>query len=185
MGTRSCNTGGATYLNASMTGHRGRSAWWAAGAWAGRVEGVGSHPLLDLTTVATDDVEGFLGRAGEVFAVHRGHDSGNTSAGVIAGGRRWFVKWATDPEAIGYLESAVRFHAAVRHPAIAALRSWFTFPSGLGLVHDWVPGEVLNDPLAPGGLPRQDPRSAFARFRRLPVPEVLAAYGTVLDAHRA
>jgi len=53
------------------------------------------------------------------------------------------------------------------------------------VVHDWVPGEVLSDPLAPGGLPRENPRSAFARFRRLPVPEVLAAYGTVLDAHRA
>lgn len=145
---------------------------------------VGSHPLLDLTTVATDDIEGFLGRAGEVFVVHRGHDSGNTSVGVIAGGRRWFVKWAADPEAIGHLESAVRFHAAIRHPAIAALRSWFTFPSGLGVIHDWVPGEVLNDLRAPGALPRQDPRSAFARFRRLSLHDVLTAYGTVLDAHR-
>jgi len=41
---------------------------------------VGSHPLLDLTSLATDDVEGFLGQAGNVFAIHRGHDSGNTSA---------------------------------------------------------------------------------------------------------
>jgi serine/threonine-protein kinase len=103
------------------------------------VKNVGSHPLLDLTSVTTDDVEGFLGQVGEVFVVHRGHDSGNTSAGVIVGGRRWFVKWAAGPEAIGHLESAVRFHAAVRHPAIAALRAWFTFPSGLGVVHDWVP----------------------------------------------
>ncbi len=144
-----------------------------------------SHPLLGLTNVTTDDVEGFLGQAGEVFAVHRGHDSGNTSAGLSTGGRRWFVKWATDPEAVHQLESAVRFHTAVSHPAIAALRAWFTFPSGLAVVHDWVPGEVLNDPLAPGALPRQDLRSAFARFRALPVPDVLAAYGTVLDAHRA
>ena len=35
------------------------------------LEDVGSHPLLDLTNVTTDDVEGFLGQAGEVFAVHR------------------------------------------------------------------------------------------------------------------
>jgi len=27
--------------------------------------------------LATDDVEGFLDQAGEVFVVHRGHDSGN------------------------------------------------------------------------------------------------------------
>jgi hypothetical protein len=88
-----------------------------------------------------------------VFVVHRGHDSGNTSAGLIAGGRRWFVKWATGPEAVRHLRSAVRFHDAVTHPAIVALRSWFTVPSGLAQVHDWVPGEVLNDSLVPGGLP--------------------------------
>jgi serine/threonine protein kinase, bacterial len=139
--------------------------------------------LLDLTGIGTDDVEAFLRRAGDVFVVHRGHDSKNTSAGVAAGHRRWFVKWATDPEAIGHLESAVRFHAAVRHPAIVTVRGWFTLPSGLALVHDWVPGEVLNDPLVPGGLPRDDPRSAFARFRRLGVAEALAAFSVVLDAH--
>jgi hypothetical protein len=149
------------------------------------VKDVGSHPLLDLTHLMTDDVEGFLRQAGEVFAVYRGHDSGNTSAGVSIDGRRWFVKWAAEPEAICHLESAVRLHTAVRHPAIAALRAWFTFASGLAVVHDWVRGEVLNDPLAPGALPRADRRSAFARFRRLPVRDVLAAYGTVLDAHRA
>jgi serine/threonine-protein kinase len=55
--------------------------------------------------------------------------------------------------------------------------------AGLGVVHDWVPGEVLNDPLAPDGLPRADPRSAFARFRRLSLHDVLTAYGTILDAH--
>ena len=47
-----------------------------------------------------------------------------------------------------------------------------------------LPTAQLNDPLAPGGLPRENPRSAFARFRRLPVLDVLTAYGTVLDAHR-
>jgi serine/threonine-protein kinase len=151
----------------------------------GKVKDVGSLPLLDLTNLTTDDVEGFLRQAGEVFTVHRGHDSGNTAVGVSVGGRRWFVKWATEPEAICQLESAVRLHTAVRHPAIAALRGWFTFASGLAVVHDWVPGEVLNDPLAPGALPRADPRSAFARFRQIPVRDVLAVYGTVLDAHRA
>jgi serine/threonine-protein kinase len=117
--------------------------------------------------------------------MHRGHDSNNTSAGVSVDGQRWFVKWATSPEAVRHLESAIRFHTAVTHPAIAAMRASFTFPSGLPLLHDWVPGQVLNDPLAPDGLPRNDPRSAFARFRRLPVAEVIAAFGTVLDAHRA
>jgi hypothetical protein len=82
---------------------------------------VSGHPLLDLREIGTGDVEAFLRQAGDVLAVHRGHDSKNTPA----------------------------------------------------------------DPLAPGGLPRDDPRSAFARFRRLPVSEILTAFGTVLDAHRA
>jgi serine/threonine-protein kinase len=145
---------------------------------------VSAFPLLDLSEARTDDVEALLRQVGEVFVVFRGHDSGNTSAGVLAEGRRWFVKWATKPEAVVHLRSAVRFHAAVRHPAVAALRNWFAIPSGLALVHDWVPGEVLNDPRAPRGLPRHDSRSAFSRFRRLPVAQILAAVSTVLDAHR-
>lgn len=156
-----------------------------AGRRAGRVVGVGAHPLLDLTSVEADDVEVFLRGLGEVFVVHRGHDSNNTSAGVEIDGRRWFVKWATNPEAVSHLASAVRFHTMVRHPAIAALRGWFRFGAGLALVHEWVSGEVLNDPLAPGGLPRQDPRSAFARFRRLNPREVLATVSTVFDVHLA
>jgi hypothetical protein len=146
---------------------------------------VGGHPLLDLTSVEADDVEVFLRDLGKVFVVHRGHDSNNTSAGVEIGGRRWFVKWATDPEAVSHLECAVRFHTVVSHPAIAALRGWFTFASGLALVHDWAAGEVLNDPLAPGGLPRGDPRSAFARFRRLGLREALGVLSTIFDVHLA
>jgi serine/threonine-protein kinase len=146
---------------------------------------VGGHPLLDLTSIGSDDVEVFLRAQGEVFAVHRGHDSNNTSAGVAIDGRRWFVKWATDSEGVSHLRSAVRFHTMVSHPAIAALRGWFTLPSGLALVHDWVTGEVLNDPLAPGGMPREDLRSAFARFRRLNLRETLAVISTVFDVHLA
>ena len=146
---------------------------------------MGGHLLPDLTSIEADDVEVFLRDLGKVFVVHRGHDSNNTSAGVEIGGRRWFVKWATDPEAVSRLECAVRFHTVISHPAIAALRGWFTFPSGLALVHDWVTGEVLNDPLALGGLPRQDPRSAFTRFRGLGLRETLAAISTIFDVHLA
>ncbi len=122
---------------------------------------MGGHPLVDLTSIGSGDVEGFLRGLGDVFVVHRGHDSGNTSAGVEIDGRRWFVKWATDPEPVTHLESAVRFHAMVSHPAIAGLRGWFRFRSGLALVHDWVAGAVLNDPLVPGhGTRRVPPRRA-------------------------
>jgi serine/threonine-protein kinase len=140
-------------------------------------------PALSADSASTDDVEVYLRQATSVLAVHRGHDSGNTSAVVAAGGQRWFVKWSADPAAVPHLESAIRFHAIVRHPAIAALRHVIRTPSGLALVHDWVPGEILNDALAPGSLPRQHPASAFARFRRLSVTEIAAALEVVLDAH--
>ena len=127
----------------------------------------------------------YLASRGEVFATITGHDSRNTSYGVAVAGERWFVKHAADPEAIAELESAIRFHAAVRHPAIVPLAGVIRAPDGLAIVHPWRNGEVLNDPLAPGALPREDPASAFARFRALPVPELLAALDTIIDAHVA
>jgi serine/threonine protein kinase len=135
--------------------------------------------------IDTDDVEAYLGKIGDVVVVHRGHDSNNTSAVVAVDGVRWFVKWATDPVSVAHLESAVRFHAAVTHPAIAAMEGWFRTPSGMAVVHEWAPGEIINDPLAPGGLPRSHPDSAYARFRRLPVGELVAAVDTVLEVHLA
>jgi hypothetical protein len=43
-----------TYLIAATTGHRVAQS----GGWQG--EGYGSHPLLDLTNLTSDDVEGLL-----------------------------------------------------------------------------------------------------------------------------
>ena len=57
--------------------------------------------------------------------VHRGHDSGNTSYGVRIGAHAWFVKHAEADEPIRHLESAIVFHAAVRHAAIIPLVGWF------------------------------------------------------------
>ena len=127
----------------------------------------------------------YLASAGDVFATIAGHDSRNTSYGVAVGGDRWFVKHAADADAIRELESAVRFHAAVRHDAIVPLAGVIEAADGLALVHPWRPGEVLDDPLAPCARPRADPGSAFARFRALPVPELVAAVDTVFDAHVA
>ena len=142
-----------------------------------------AHPLLDVGTLHTDDVAAYLDGIGEVFVVHRGHDSLNTSAAVRVGGQNWFVKWATEPGAVGHLQWAVRFRRAVTHPAIIALRASFPTPSGMAVVHDWAAGEVLNDPLVPGSRPRAEPGSAFARFRQLPVGQILAAFDTILDVH--
>jgi len=155
------------------------------GADARGLPTVTGHPLLDVVSLDTDDVGGYLARIGQVFVLYRGHDSRNTSAGVRIGPQAWFVKWASESTACDHLETAVRFHRAVTHPAIIPLRASFATRSGLAIVHNWVDGMVLNDPLVPGGRHRDDPASVFARFRRLPMPEILAAFDTVLDAHLA
>lgn len=145
-----------------------------------------SHPLLDVTRIDRPLVE-HLATCGNVFATITGHDSRNTSYGVAIAGGRWFVKHANagDTDAIGELESAIRFHAAVRDTAIVPLVAVVHASDGVAIVHPWRDGEALNDPFAPGALPPTDPKSAFARFRALPLPELLAAVGAVFEAHIA
>lgn len=142
------------------------------------------HPLLDVKRIPSD-LEAYLAQVGQVFVVHRGHDSGNTSYGVLVDGTRWFVKSTDNPDALVHLESAIRFHAAVQHPAIVPVVGAFHTPRGRAVVQPWADGEILNDPLAPGALPRGHPDSAHSRFRALPAPEIEAALETILDAHRA
>lgn len=150
----------------------------------GAILGAMSHPLLDVARIDGPLGE-YLASCGDVFATITGHDSRNASYGVAIGGDRWFVKHAAagDTDAIGELESAIRFHAVVRHGAIVPLVAVIHASDGLAIVHPWRAGEVLNDPFAPGALPPIDPASAFARFRALPLPELVAAIETVLDAH--
>jgi serine/threonine-protein kinase len=140
------------------------------------------HPLLHVDHIDIP-VEDYLAEIGEVFATIRGHDSGNTSYGVAVGEQRWFVKHADQPEAVSILESAVRFHSAVQHSAIIPLTGFFRTPTGLAVVHPWQDGEVLNDPRAPGAVPREDGGSTYARFRALPLDQLLAALGAIFDAH--
>lgn len=130
-------------------------------------------------------LEPWLASGGTVFAEIRGHDSGCTSYGVEVDGARWFVKAAYGADR-AQLEGACRVHAVLRHPAVVPLVADFEVADGgRAVVHPWVTGEVLNDPFAPGALPRTDPCSALNRFRGQPLPRVLAAYDVVLDAHLA
>jgi len=140
--------------------------------------------LLDARTI-DGSVEDFLASLGEVFVVHRGHDSGNTSYGVRIGAHAWFVKHAEADEPISHLESAIIFHGAVRHPVIIPLVGWFRTSAGLAIVHEFRDGLIVNDPLAPGARPRQHPESTYARFRQRPVDEISRALDTVFDAHVA
>lgn len=140
-----------------------------------------SHPLLDAGPV--DALEPFLQEVGTVFRVFREQDSGCVSYGVAVGGKRWFVKGATTSEAVASLRRPEHVHALVRHPAIVPLERSIVVRGGLALVYPWVEGEVLYHPTASRKGGRAVPSSPMARFRNLPVPEVLTALERILDAH--
>jgi serine/threonine protein kinase len=141
-------------------------------------------PSLLATPRIAVHVEDHLAAIGNVFATIRGHDSGCTSYGVEDGGDRWFVKVAYDAD-VDQLRSAERFHAAVAHPAIVPLLHAFDVPGGRAVVYPWVAGEILNDPLAPGGRPRTATDSALNRFRARPVGSIERVLDTLIDAHVA
>jgi serine/threonine-protein kinase len=81
------------------------------------------------------------------------------------------------------LRNAITVHARVAHVTIVPLHSVVETPRGLVLVYPWVDGESLY--AGHGRAARQTPTSAHARFRALPVDEVLHALDQVLDAHLA
>jgi serine/threonine-protein kinase len=146
------------------------------------IDGNVDHPLLSVHEVA-DALEPYLAGTGRVFTEIRGHDSGNTSFGVEVNGERWFVKHATRDQGVLTLQSAIRFHGAVQHRRIVPMRGWLKTSDGLAVVHPWIDAEVLYDTLQRDSLPRDNPRSALARFRNLPIAEIVAALDGIIEAH--
>ena len=98
---------------------------------------------------------------------------------------RYVVKHAEDPEAITWLESARRFHAEVRHPAIPSVVHSFETATGAGLVEEWGEGEILTDGYDDAVLPPDHNQSPYRRFLGLPVAEIVEAIGQLLAAHVA
>lgn len=129
------------------------------------------------------DVEPFLARHGEIVAVFARQDSGCRSYGLDTGGRRYFLKASLEDRAIPSLRRAIAVHGSVRHDAVVPLLGVATTDRGLLLVYPWVDGEVLYGAPAAGRLQRLDPSGPHARFRALPVSEVVDALDAVFDAH--
>ena len=148
------------------------------------------HPLLDVEQI-DQTADAYLHAIGCVFAVfdERTQDSGNVSYGVRIDGERYFVKTAGDPEdlrpllphpaRVSLLRNAVRVWRGCGHSALPRLYRMIKSPSGPLLIYQWVEGERLG---AHHAL-RDDPRSSFQRFRRLPVPEITRALDVVYELH--
>lgn len=95
------------------------------------------------------------------------------------------VKHATDDESVGWLESAIRFHAAVSHPSIPPIVHHIATADGLAIVERWAPGDVLVDGFDPTVPDRDDPQSPYQRFLGLPEFELADAVRQLTHAHLA
>ena len=138
--------------------------------------------------------EVFLNKIGRVFAVfdEQTQDSGNISYGVQIGDTRYFVKTAGKPEntdcALGHerraalLGNAARLWRECPDPAFPKLeRVLGASPHGPLFIWEWMEGDSLGTTRAQ----RDDPRSAFQRFRGLAPDEIAAALNTVFAVHSA
>ena len=134
----------------------------------------------------------FLADVGRIFATfdHSAQDSGNVSYGVESEGTPFFVKTAGLPSSraalphdarVEWLRNAIRLSASVDDPALCELRHVIESAHGPMLVYDWASGELVGC----ARQRREDPASAFARFKRLRLPELTAALTAVFRVHAA
>jgi serine/threonine protein kinase len=133
----------------------------------------------------------FLTSVGTLFARFDTQDSGNRSYGVQIDGERYFIKTAGDPsdplpvlsyaERVALLYNAARLHSTVQHPICIPLLHLIESPEGPLLVYPWRDGELI------GGFSgkRDDPDSAFQRFRRLPASTITAHLTQIFELHAA
>jgi len=141
--------------------------------------------------VINEQPEHYLRSVGMVFAEFSAltQDSGNVSYGVQIGAERYFVKtagWPDDPRPflnhaarVALLRNAVRLSESCHHPTLPRLYRVIESPSGPMLVYQWLEGELLGAPRAR----RDDPESAFQRFRSLPAATIQERLDAIFDLH--
>jgi serine/threonine-protein kinase len=82
---------------------------------------------------------------------------------------------------VAWLRNGIRLSGTLQDPALCQLRNVIESAHGPMLVYDWASGELIGVPRAR----REDPASAFVRFKRLPLPELIAALTEVFRVHAA
>ena len=148
------------------------------------------HPLLDVERIEqAPDV--YLNSIGSVFAAfdERSQDSGNMSYGVQTPEGCYFVKTAGYPddpnpflshsERASLLRNAIWLWRSCDHRTLPPLHQVIESPNGPLLVYQWMDGELVRVDAAI----RNDPRSTFQRFRRLPSHEIIRALDLVYELH--
>ena len=147
-----------------------------------------AHALLDCDVIKEQPAK-YLSSVGAVFAEFGAltQDSGNVSYGVQIAAERYFVKTAGNPDGpqpflkhksrVALLRNAVRLSQSCRHPTLPRLYRVIESPVGPLLVYQWLDGEILFAPRAR----RDDPESAFQRFRSLPAATIQRRLDEIFD----
>ena len=150
------------------------------------------HPLIEVSSI-DETPEVYLAKIGSIVATFGAptQDSGNISYCVRIEKTPYFVKTAGFPDdekpyfnhagRVELLRNAIALRHSAAHAALPALYNTIESPHGPLLVYEWVAGELLHAERKD----RDNPQSAYLRFRHLPVPEITAALDTVYEAHCA
>jgi serine/threonine-protein kinase len=148
------------------------------------------HARLDCDVI-NSGAEQYLRSVGTVFVKFSDltQDSGNVSYGVQIDTERYFVKTAGNPDAprpalehlgrVTLLRNAIRLRESCDHFTLPKLYRIIESPFGPLLVYEWLNGELLGVYRAQ----RNDPASAFQRFRSLPVATILKCLDAIFDLH--
>src|SRR5262249_19461791 len=135
--------------------------------------------------------EQYLRSVGTVFAEFGAltQDSGNVSYGVQIDATRYFVKTAGSPDGpspvldhparVALLRNAVRLSKSCEHATVPRLHHVVASPTGPMLVYEWLDGELIRASPAQ----RENPASAFQRFRSLPADTILGCLDAIYDLH--
>jgi serine/threonine-protein kinase len=131
----------------------------------------------------------YLRSKGTVFAVFDRRESGNVSYGVQIEDKRYYAKTAGSPddqdpvlshsERVARLRNAVLLSRSCDHPALPRLLQVIESASGPMLIYEWLEGELL-------GVERderENPASAFQRFRHLPAATICGHLDTIFNLH--
>ena len=147
------------------------------------------HSLFDIESIEQSP-QSYLHSTGGVFTVfdERTQDSGNVSYGVCLDGERYFIKTAGSPcnrgnmphaQRVTYLLNAAALARSCDHPTLPRLHSVIQSPDGPMLVYAWANGELLHANRAE----REQPQSAYQRFRRLPLEIILDVLDAIYELH--
>ena len=149
-----------------------------------------NHPLHDVSTI-DESPSNYLHANSDVFAIFdHTQDSGNISYGVRLKGKRYFIKTAGNMDTLGgsrlpynvrvsLLRNAVCVSNSCNHPSKPILHRVIESTLGPMLIYDWADGQLVYAT----ATTRNDPLSAFYRFRSLPVIEILKCLDTIYELH--